>query len=480
MRGVLFDPENMLNRRTKIVCTLGPACDEFGVLRRMTQAGMNVARLNLSHGAQKEHEERINNLRKITKEIAVIADLQGPRIRTGRLCDKEVSLRTGATITLTSEDIIGDENTISILPSIIISDIKVKDTILIADGTIKLRVTAKKQKRVECVILSGGVIGEHKGVNLPQTRIRLPSLTVKDRKDLEWGIRQGVDYFALSFVRKPADVLEIKKILKSKKANIPVISKIEKAEAVGNLKQIIEVSDAVMVARGDLGVEVSLEKVPIIQKEIIELCRTMEKPVIVATQMLESMVKEPVPTRAEVSDVANAIFDGTDAVMLSEETSVGKFPVASVQTMARIAEEADKRIKILPSDVHADKGVATAVAHAAFILTEVVNAKAIITFTETGSTALRVSKHRPEVPIFGVVTNDKTLRRLSLFFGVCPLKISSFRYIDEMILNTEKALLKSGRLKKNDLVVITAGVPINIPGTTNLIKVHRIGERRTL
>jgi pyruvate kinase len=268
--------------------------------------------------------------------------------------------------------------------------------------------------------------------------------------------------------------------LKRRRAEIPVIAKIEKPEAVQGIKGIIAVSDGIMVARGDLGVEISLEKVPIIQKEVIELCRKMGKPVIVATQMLESMVSEETPTRAEVSDVANAIYDGADAVMLSEETSVGRFPVEAVRTMCRIAEEAEKGMLFHPAEVEVNKSADVAVAHAACVLAEVVKARAIITFTETGSTALRVSKHRPRVPVFGVVTNRKTLRKLALYFGVHPLRIRAFRYIDEMILNTEKAIQKGGQLKKNDPVIITAGVPVHIPGTTNLIKLHRIGERKTL
>lgn len=467
-------------RKTKIVCTLGPSCDDISILKKIIKAGMNVARLNLSYGTHEEHEKRIQNLRRVSNEIAIIADLQGPRIRTGLLRDKKVTLKTGSTITLTSENVEGHDSLIPIAPPSVISDIKKGDMVLLANGTIRLKVVSKKRKKVECLVIYGGTIGEHKGVNLPHTNLKLPSLTAKDKIDIDWAVKQGVDYIALSFVRKPADVLEIKRVLRAEKANILVIAKIEKAEAVQNLNEIIKAADGVMVARGDLGIEISLEKVPVIQKEIIELCRKFDKPVIVATQMLESMVTEPIPTRAEVSDVANAIFDGTDAVMLSEETSIGNFPVESVQTMARVAEEADKRIKFPSPDIHEDKNVDVAVAHTACILTGVVKAAAIITFTETGSTALRVSKHRPDVPIFGVVTNDKTLRRLSLFAGVHPLRISSFKYIDEMILNAEKAIIKCCHLNKGDLIVITAGVPINIKGTTNLIKVHRIGERRTL
>ncbi len=441
---------------------------------------MNIARLNLSHGTPREHEKKIREIRKISHEVAILADLQGPRIRTGFLRNKSIQLKTGAFLTLTSKAILGNERLISLSPGRVVSDIKKGNTILLSDGTIKLKVIAKKPGRVECKVLDGGVLGERKGANLPQTKLSLPSLTSKDKKDIEWGIKQRVDYFALSFVRKAEDILEVKKILKRKRVEVPIIAKLERPEAIQNLKEIIQVSDAIMVARGDLGVEISLEKVPTIQKEVIELCRRLSKPVIVATQMLESMVKEETPTRAEVSDVANAIYDGTDAVMLSEETSIGKFPVRAVKTMSGIAKEAEKMIFFSPAKIKADENVDVAVAHAACILTHVVKAKAIITFTETGSTALRVSKHRPEVPIYGVVTNHKSLRKLALYFGVFPLKTGSFKYIDEMIFSVEKALQKSGLLKKNDLVVITAGIPVHIPGTTNLIKVHRIGERRTL
>lgn len=441
---------------------------------------MNVARLNFSHGTYQEHAEKIALLRKLIPEIAILADLQGPRIRTGLLQKKEITLFAGKAIILTGKTIIGDERRISISPAETFSGIQVDDIILVAEGTIKLKVVRKKAKAIECRILMGGKLGEHKGVNLPQTRMILPSLTAKDKKDIEWARKQGVDYFALSFVRQASDVLALKKILARKKSNIPVIAKIEKAEAVQNLREIIEVSDGVMVARGDLGVEMNLEKVPVIQKEIIELCRGLEKPVIVATQMLESMVKEASPTRAEVSDVANAIFDGTDAVMLSEETSIGDYPVEAIRTMDGIAREIEKIIKFTSREIHNHKSTNIAVAHAACVLANTVDAKAIITFTETGSTALRVSKHRPEIPIFGIATDTRILRRLALYFGVQPRKIKPFRYIDEMVLETEAAIVKTGHLKRDDLVVITAGVPINIPGTTNFIKVHQVGKKQAI
>jgi pyruvate kinase len=467
-------------RKTKIVCTLGPACDEPKVLKRLISAGLNVARLNLSHGTHTEHAARIKMIRALSSETAILVDLQGPRIRTGLLKETKIDVKTGTKIILTSRDIPGDEKIISVSPPGVISTVKKGELILLVDGTIKLKVIGKAGGDVECLVISGGPLGEHKGVNLPQTDLDLPSLTAKDKADVAWAIEQQVDYLALSFVRKASDVISLKKMLQNKKARIPVVAKIEKAEAVKNLKSIVEVSDAIMVARGDLGVEISLEKVPVIQKEIIETCQIMEKPVIVATQMLESMVKEAAPTRAEVSDVANAIFDGTDAVMLSEETSIGAYPVETVEMMGKIAMEVEGKMKFEPRSIMADGNIDVAVAHAACVLAQVVKAQAIITFTETGSTSLRVSKHRPDIPILGVVTNDRTLRRLALYFGVRPLKIGTFRDTDEMILKTEKAIMAAGILKLNEPVVITAGVPVNIPGTTNLIKVHRIGEKRTL
>lgn len=470
----------MKMRKTKIVCTLGPACDEPRVLKKLIAAGLNVARLNLSHGTREEHAARIKKVRALCGEAAILADLQGPRIRTGRLKNGQIELKSGSKLILTSEDIKGDEKRISVLPSGVISAVKNGESILLADGTIKLKVTAKKKGEVECSVVEGGPLGEHKGVNLPSTVLELPSLTAKDKEDIDWAIAQKVDYLALSFIRKPVDVLALKKILRDKKADIPVIAKIEKGEAVKNLKAIIEAADGVMVARGDLGVELSLEKVPVIQKEIIETCQALEKPVIVATQMLESMVKEPTPTRAEVSDVANAIFDGADAVMLSEETSIGAYPVETVEMMARIALQAESRMKFRPRELMADGNIDVAVAHAACVLAQVVKAKAIITFTETGSTSRRVSKHRPDIPVLGVVTNERTLRRLALYFGVQPVRIDAFHDTDEMITKTEKAILSEGLLKPNETVVITAGVPVNVPGTTNLIKVHRIGEKKTV
>jgi len=329
-------------RKTKIICTVGPACDRPGILKKLISAGMNISRFNLSHGSYPEHEKRIKAIRRLSKKTAILADLQGPRIRTGYLKDKKVYLQTGKIIYLTPKAILGDENIVSFSPPSVFADIKVGDPILIADGTIRLKIKSKKKDQLECLILDGGALGERKGINVPETTLSLPSLMVKDKKDVAWAIKQKVDYIALSFVRSADDINKLKKLIDKLGANTPVIAKIERPEAVENLCSIVAAADAVMVARGDLGIEIKLEKVPAIQRDIIQLCRIMKKPVIVATQMLESMVNEELPTRAEVSDVAAAIDQGAGLVMLSEETSIGKYPVEAVRYMARIVDEAEK------------------------------------------------------------------------------------------------------------------------------------------
>src|SRR3989339_69929 len=465
--------------RTKIICTIGPASNSEDKLRSLIVAGMNIARLNLSHGTHEEHAKVIGLLRKIDSSIAVLSDLQGPRIRTGLLIgQRAVELKTGDIITLTGKQLEGDSRQVSISPGSVIADIKVGDQILIADATIELKVISKNKLGLKCKIVDGGVLSEHKGVNLPKTKLSLPSITAKDKRDLEWAIKNKVDYIGLSFVRQAKDILAVKQVLKRHKVNIPVIAKLEKPEAIDNLEAIVAVADAIMVARGDLGLEMSLEKVPEIQKKVIALCRKACKPVIVATQMLESMVDHEHPTRAEVSDVANAIFDGTDVVMLSEETSVGQDPVRAVKTMVKIIAEAENDLQyqaIEPEKNNLD----LAVAHSACVLANTLKAKAIVTFTETGSTALRVAKQRPSTPVFGVVINERALRRLALYFGVQPVCIKSFKYIDQMISHAESAIKKVAKLRKHDLVVITAGIPTHVPGITNLVKVHRVGEEQS-
>ncbi len=464
-------------KRTKIICTLGPATDDPAVIRRMLKAGMNVARLNLSHGTHAEHEKKLKCLRSLSRETAIIADLQGPRIRTGCFKDKIAILKAGAKIILTAKNVLGDETLIPIFPSSVIRDIKKGEHVFIDGGRIKLRIDSVSKGEVRGTVIEGGEVGEHKGLNLPHSKLSLPSVTAKDMDDLLWGIKMGVDFVALSIVRKASDVLKVKKIIKKKRSMAYVIAKLEKPEAIEDLDEIIKVSDGVMVARGDLGIEMSLAKVPVIQKEVIEKARIYSKPVIIATQMLESMVKDEHPTRAEVSDVANAIFDGADAVMLSEETAIGIHPVEVVKIMTRIVSEAERSIQYFANTDHRKFSIDFSVSHAACSIAQELNAKAIITFTESGSTALRVSKYRPKTPIIGIVTRDETLRKLSLYFGLRPLKIKPFKYIDQMIENAEEGLLREKIVARNDVVVLTAGIPVNIPGTTNLIKVHKIGAQ---
>jgi len=329
-------------RRTKIICTIGPASDDSKILKQMIAAGMDITRLNLSHGTLEEQTERVARIRRVGPGIKIHADLQGPRIRTGLLKNKKVFLREGNSLVLTAKNILGDENIISVSPASVIKDVKLGATIFLHDGMIELKVKAKKKDRIICKVVDGGELGEKKGVNLPDTKLSLPSITAKDKRDIDWAVCAKVDFLGLSFVRSAKDVLAVKKILKAKGVEIPVVAKIEKPEAVENIEEIIRVSDRVMVARGDLGVEIALENVPIIQKEIIKLCHSYLKPVIVATQMLESMVSEETPTRAEVSDVANAIFDGANAIMTSEETSIGMYTVRAVKMMDRIARVCEK------------------------------------------------------------------------------------------------------------------------------------------
>jgi len=402
-------------KRTKIICTLGPATEDPAVISRMLKAGMNVARLNLSHGTHEEHEKKIKGLRSLSCVTAIMADLQGPRIRTGLFKNKKAVLKQGDKVRLTSRNVAGDDSLIPIFPSSVMKDIRKGECVFIDGGTIKIRVDSVRGGEAKGTVIEGGEVGEHKGLNLPNSKLRMPALTEKDHDDLLWAIRMGVDFVALSFVRSAKDVLKVKEIIKKRRSKISVIAKLEKPEAIADLDEIIKASDGVMVARGDLGIEMSLAKVPVIQKEVIEKARILSKPVIIATQMLESMVKDERPTRAEVSDVANAIFDGADAVMLSEETAIGIHPLEAVKIMARIVTEAERSIEYFTNTDHRKFSIDFSVSHAACSIAQELGAKAIITFTESGSTALRVSKYRPKTTIIGIVTCDETLRKLSVY-----------------------------------------------------------------
>lgn len=472
-------------RKTKIVCTIGPASTSPDTMREMTLAGMNVARLNFSHGSWSDHERNFKLLREIGHElgrnIGVILDLQGPKIRTGRLTDgRPVALRQGQKIVISTGDIEGTGERVSTTYSDLPNDVKPQDQILLADGAIELRVVSVSGSDITCEVMNGGILGEHKGINLPGTKISAPSITEKDRKDLGFAVGLGADYIAMSFVRSENDVSELKKLLKEKGSSLPVIAKIEKPEALSRIDAIYDTADAIMVARGDLGVEMSPERVPEIQKQLILKANVSGIPVITATQMLESMINSPRPTRAEASDVANAIYDGTDAVMLSAETAVGKYPVESVRMMAKIAEETDKALSVHQRTPRRQPrgtvGFPDAVGRATWQAVNDLGAQHIVCFTMSGFTAKLISSYRPNANIVAATQSDEVMRQLALYWGVNPVKVKPVRDTDEMVRVVEERLLELGLVKKGETLVITAGTPFMVKGTTNMIRLHRVGD----
>jgi pyruvate kinase len=465
---------------TKIVATLGPATDPPGVLGKLLAAGVNVFRLNLSHGTQEEHAARIDSVRAAARQArafpAILLDLQGPKIRLGRFAGGTCLLKTGATFTITTETLTGSAKIASTGYANFARDLKPGDRILLADGAVELRAVAKDEKSVRTEVVAGGVIGDHKGINLPGVAVSIPSLTEKDLNDLHFGLCAGVDLVALSFVRTASDVQQLRDRLGGRP--VAIIAKIEKPEGWENIESILNVTDGVMVARGDLGVETALEKVPRIQKSIIRRARRKGRFVITATQMLESMIENPTPTRAEVSDVANAIYDGTDAVMLSAETSIGKYPVDAVRFMARIAteSEASLRSKGYQDPPHpAQPSSAGILADAAYHAARESGAAAIVVFTSTGSSARLVSRYRPPVCIYAITPHDNTARQLSVNYGVTPILAPDVSSTDEMLAQMDRVMVQGGYLKKEELVVFLAGQPVGRPGTTNLMKLHRVG-----
>lgn len=471
-------------RKTKIVCTIGPASESLETLKKLISAGMNVPRLNFSHGDHQEQGDRIATIRQASEEmdasVAILLDMKGPEIRTGVLQEESVELLEGNRVVLTSVDVEGTVDRVSVSYNLA-QDVHTGSVILIDDGLIELKVENIRGTEIECEIINGGTLKSRKGVNVPGVRLSLPGITEKDANDIVFGIEQGVDFIAASFVRKANDVLEIRELLEEHDAqHIQIISKIENREGVDNLDEILEVSDGLMVARGDLGVEIPAEEVPIVQKSMIEKCNRAGKPVITATQMLDSMERNPRPTRAEASDVANAIFDGTDAIMLSGETAAGKYPVEAVQTMVRIAEATESALKYREllrnqsksQQINVTESISQSVASSALDL----GAKAIITSTQSGYTARMVSKYRPKSPIIAVTTDEKVMRRLSLVWGVYPVAGEDAKTTDEMFDFAVDHAVKAGFVQAGDLVVITAGVPVGRSGTTNLIKVHHVGE----
>ncbi len=464
--------------KTKIVCTIGPASKSPVILEQLIQAGMNVARLNFSHGTQPSHQEAMVNLRRLAKRsnkpLAILQDLAGPKIRIGQIKEGSITLESGALFTLTGRQVPGDSNQVSLNYPDLPQEVQPGDSLLLSDGALELEVMETTSHDIKCRVVVGGALSSFKGINLPTRSIRVPILTDKDKNDLAFGIEQEVDYIALSFVRNIDDVLHVKRFMEKHNCSIPIIAKIEKHEAVANIDEIIAVVDGVMVARGDLGVEIPLENVPLVQKMLIEKANRAGKPVITATQMLRSMVDNPRPTRAEVTDVANAVFDGTDAVMLSEETAVGDYPVEAVAMMVKIARDAESGVPYESwterFGTKEEKTIPESVGYAACKLAETIHAAYIISFTQSGSTAQIVSKYRPRPLILAPTPEEKTFHRLSLIWGVVPILSEESQNTDEMIKKTFQAVVKSGLAERGQKVVITAGIPVGVPGTTNMIK----------
>jgi len=469
-------------RRAKIVCTLGPASRSPEMIDRLVRAGMDVARLNFSHGTHEEHARTIAAIRTVSaryeRTMAILADLSGPKIRTGKLAGgRAVLLRAGQQFTLSTKAAAGSSRGVSTNYKRLPREVRRGDRILLADGLIELRVTGTTSREVHTRVVDGGELGEHKGINLPGVRLRVSALTPKDRRDLDFALKQGANYIAVSFVRSAADVRAARGAIARARMNTPVIAKLEKPEAIESLDDILRVSDGVMVARGDLGVEMSPEKVPVVQKHIIARARDFRLPVITATQMLESMTQNPRPTRAEASDVANAIFDGTDAVMLSAETASGRYPREAVEMMDRIIRETEaaRRVFYRPTrlpEMNVAETISEAICHAA----EELKMKVIAVFTETGSTARLISKYRPRSPVIAFSPNQETRRRLSLLWGVTPRRISHVRDIDSLTQLAERRLLEEKLVQRGDVVGIVAGTPLGTRGSTNFMKLHTVGR----
>ncbi|WP_436773809.1 pyruvate kinase [Yinghuangia sp. YIM S09857] len=472
-------------RRAKIVCTLGPATNSYEQIRTLVDAGMDVARFNLSHGTYAEHEERYHRVRKASDEsgrsVGILMDLQGPKIRLGNFAEGPVLLERGDEFTITTDDVPGDRHEVSTTYKGLPGDVGKGERILVDDGRVTLEVTDVEGPRVHTMVIEGGMVSDHKGLNLPGVAVSVPALSEKDIEDLRWALHMRCDLVALSFVRSAKDIEDVHRIMDEAGYRVPVIAKIEKPQAVANLAEIVEAFDAVMVARGDLGVEMPLEQVPLVQKRCITLARANAKPVIVATQMLDSMISASRPTRAEASDVANAVLDGTDAVMLSGETSVGKYPIETVKTMARIicaAEESSalqEELRSLP-DPRTQGGV---IASAAAEIGDRLGAKYLVAFTQSGDTARRLSRYRPMIPTLAFTPEPGVRSQLSLTWGVETFLGELCEHTDEMVRQVDASLLNIGRCKPGDVVIITAGSPPGVPGSTNMIRVHHIGEMLT-
>jgi len=465
--------------KTKIICTLGPASDSPSVIKRLIQKGMNVARLNFSHGTHEEHGEKIKLIRTISEEmgkpVAILQDLGGPKIRVGVIREPGIQLKSGQSFTLSGLPVESNEQQVSVSYANLAREVKAGDRILLSDGMMELVVKSTDENSIQCEIITGGLLTSHKGINVPTSSLTVNALTDKDREDLDFGLKNEVDYVGLSFVKSENDIQVVKDIIKQGNQDIPVIAKIEKHEALDCIDAIMEKADGIMVARGDLGVEIPLENVPRLQKSLIRKANAAGKPVIIATQMLRSMVDAPRPTRAEATDVANAVLDGADAVMLSEETAVGNYPAEAVEYLVRIAEDAEKSYpheKYLR--VTSKSNVSESVSYASCILADQLGAKVILASTKSGSTAMNISRFRPKARIVALSPGKGVVRRLSLYWGCMSYVMDEVQNTDELIENASRYALENGHAQKGDCVVITAGQPVWVSGTTNMLRVKQL------
>ena len=468
-------------RRAKIVCTMGPAVDSPEKVKELIAAGMNMARLNLSHGSYDEHQSRLELVRAAAlaagKAVAVLVDLQGPKIRLARFENGPHTLSRGDIFTITTDEVPGTKDRVGTTYKGLPGDCKVGDLILIDDGKVTVQVIGVKGNDVVTKCVEPGAVSNNKGINLPGVAVSVPAMSEKDEDDLRWGLRAGADFIALSFVRSAADIKDVHAIMDEVGIRVPVIAKIEKPQAVENLAEIVDAFDGIMVARGDLGVELPIEDVPMVQKRCVELARDAAKPVIVATQMLDSMISNSSPTRAEATDCANAVLDGADALMLSGETSIGAFAIEAVLTMARIIERTEElgleRIRPL---INAPRTKGGAITRAAADVGAIVGAKFLVTFTQSGDSAQRISRLRSPIPILAITPETGTYNRLALSWGVEPLLTAMVKHTDEMVLQADKMLLEGNRAQEGELVMIVAGSPPGIPGSTNAMRVHKVGD----
>jgi len=473
---------DILSRRTKIVCTIGPSCNSIPVVTDLLKTGLDVARINFSHGTYSEHAKVIKMIRRVAKQldlpVAIMQDLPGPKDRTGKVKKGEVTLKAGNNFVLTTRQVLGDERQVSVDLPDLPKHVKLGDTVFLSDGNIKLEITSISTTDMRCKVITGGKLGDNKGVNVPGANYGNISITEDDWRHLAFGVEHKVDFVAVSFIKTAEDIVKVRHFLREQGSTSMLIAKIERREALDNLDEILEEADGVMVARGDLGIDIPIQKVPIAQKKIIQKCNRLGKPVIVATQMLESMVDAPRPTRAEVTDVANAIFDGADAVMLSEETAIGQYPVEAVSMMAQVALEAEAALPYDEILINKGKDIQPqtddAISYAACHTAHQLGAVAIIAFTSSGSTARRVAKYRPEVPILAITPSQITRRQLLLSWGVQSFRIVVASKIADLFEQGARIAKESGLAKTGDLVVITGGVPIGVSGTTNLLKVEKI------